>query len=87
MRKRAVLVTGANGEVGYGLIERFATMSAAQDMDIIALDLKKLDRRLRDKCAATIVGDILDRDLLQRLISEYEIHAVYHLAALLSTRA
>ncbi len=87
MRKRAVLVTGANGEVGYGLIERFASMPGAQDMDIIALDLKKLDRKLRDKCSATIVGDILDKDLLQRLISEYEIHAVYHLAALLSTRA
>lgn len=87
MRKPAVLVTGANGEVGYGLIEQFAQMPTMRDMDIIALDLKKLDRKLRDLCSAIIVGDILDDNLLQRLVSEYEIHAVYHLAALLSTRA
>ncbi len=87
MRKPAVLVTGANGEVGFGLIEQFAQMSTMRDMDIIALDLKKLDRKLRDMCSAFIVGDILDDNLLQRLVSEYEIHAVYHLAALLSTRS
>ncbi len=87
MRKPAVLVTGANGEVGFGLIERFAQMPTMRDMDIIALDLKKLDRKLRDMCSAFIVGDILDDNLLQRLVSEYEIHAVYHLAALLSTRS
>lgn len=87
MRKRAVLVTGANGEVGYGLIERFASGANSQDVDIIALDLKKIDRALRERCSATIVGDILDQDLLQRVVSEYEIHTVYHLAALLSTRA
>ena len=37
-------------------------------------------------CAATSVGDILDRHLLERLVSEFEISAVFHLAALLSTR-
>jgi len=87
VRKPAVLITGANGEVGFGLIERFAQMPTMRDMDIIALDLKKLDPKLRDKCSAIIVGDILDDNLLQRLVSEYEIHSVYHLAALLSTRA
>ncbi|RMF79448.1 MAG: NAD-dependent epimerase/dehydratase family protein, partial [Planctomycetota bacterium] len=39
------------------------------------------------RCVAAIAGDILDNNLLQRLVSEYEIHAIYHLAALLSTRA
>jgi len=87
VRKPAVLVTGANGEVGYGLIRQFAGMPAMRQMDVIALDLKKLAYELRDMCSAIIVGDILDENLLQRLISEYEIHAVYHLAALLSTRA
>lgn len=84
MRKPAVLVTGANGEVGYGLIDKLASTS---DRDVIALDLKELERPLRDKCSAAIMGDILDENLLQRLVSEYEIHAIYHLAALLSTRA
>ena len=34
-----------------------------------------------------IQGDILDKALLSRLISEYEIVTIYHLAALLSTRS
>jgi nucleoside-diphosphate-sugar epimerase len=36
---------------------------------------------------AHVQGDILDASLLARLVSEYEIEAVFHLAALLSTRA
>jgi nucleoside-diphosphate-sugar epimerase len=35
----------------------------------------------------TQIGDILDRHLLERLRSEFEIPIVFHLAALLSTRA
>jgi len=83
-RKPAVLITGASGEVGYGLIERF-TESA--DRELIALDIKEVGEELRARCATSIVGDILDENLLQRLVSEYEIHVIYHLAALLSTRA
>jgi len=49
--------------------------------------LKELDRDTEHKCLARIVGDILDQRLLERLVSEYEIHAIFHLAALLSTRA
>ncbi len=85
MRKPALLVTGAGGEVGHGLIERFSR--GRVDMDVIALDIKPLSRELRGLCAASISGDILDQNLLQRLVGEFEIHAIYHLAALLSTRA
>jgi nucleoside-diphosphate-sugar epimerase len=53
----------------------------------VALDLKPLDEKLRPRCSSHIAGDILDNNLLQRLISEFEIHAIYHLAALLSTRS
>lgn len=84
MRKPVILITGANGEIGHGLIEYF---SDHHDHDIVALDLKLIDESLRPACLAAIAGDILDRNLLQRLVSEYEIHAIYHLAALLSTRA
>ncbi len=84
MRKPVILITGANGEIGHALIEHFA---GRNDHDIVAIDLKPMDEPLRPKCLATHVGDILDNDLLQRIISEYEIHAIYHLAALLSTRA
>lgn len=83
-RKPAILVTGAGGEVGYGLIERF---NQSAERELIALDIKELRPELRERCSVAIVGDILDENLLQRLVSEYEIHMIYHLAALLSTRA
>ncbi len=84
MRKPVVLVTGAGGEVGQGLISAF---SESADRDIVALDLNPLPESLAGRCVAAIVGDILDQKLLQRLVSEYEIHAIYHLAAMLSTRS
>ena len=84
IRAPAVLVTGANGEMGHGLIERLA---AEGSHTIIGVDLKPLDEPLRHRCAATIAGDILDHRLLERIQSEFDIHTVYHLAALLSTRA
>lgn len=84
MRKPISLITGANGEIGHGLIEH---LSRHGEHDLVALDLKMLDEPLRPHVKAALCGDILDQDLLQRLVSEYEIHAIYHLAALLSTRS
>lgn len=84
IRAPGILVTGANGEMGHGLIERLAEAGGS---NIIAIDLNPLDDQLRSKVSAAMEGDILDHRLLERLQSEYEIHTVYHLAALLSTRA
>ena len=84
IRTPAVLVTGANGEMGHGLIERLAQDGIST---IIAIDVRPVDAGLASKCAATIAGDILDQRLLERLQSEFEIHSIFHLAALLSTRA
>lgn len=84
MRKKVILVTGANGEVGHGLIKQLAEM---EHTDILALDVQKLDESLQPLVKTTIDGDILDNILLARLMSEYEISTVFHLAALLSTRA
>jgi len=84
MRKPGVLITGANGEMGHGLISRLAEEGV---QNLIALDVRPLDKSLQRKCAATIAGDVLDHRVLERVQSEYEIHCVYHLAALLSTRA
>lgn len=84
IRKPAVLVTGANGEMGHGLIERLA---GNPDVRIIGIDVRPIDPAISAHCTTTIVGDILDQLLLERLQSEYEIHSIFHLAALLSTRA
>ena len=83
-RKPVVLVTGAGGEIGQGLIRQ---LSAEGKFDVLALDIRELDDDLRAYCVACICGDILDQNLLERLVSEFEIHAIFHLAALLSTRA
>ncbi len=83
-RKPAVLVTGANGEVGHGLIESLAEEGS---YEILALDIKAIDPEIARHCSQTITGDILDQRLIARLVSEFEIHTVFHLAALLSTRA
>jgi len=84
IRKPGILITGANGEMGHGLITRLA---AEGKHHIIALDVRPLDESLQRLCNAVVIGDILEQRLLERLQSEYEIHCVYHLAALLSTRA
>lgn len=83
LRKRAILVTGAVGEIGQALIEELATQN---DRLLLSLDLKPLPAGY-EKMANHIMGDIMDEDLLARLITEYEIGTIYHLAALLSTRA
>ncbi len=83
-RQRAVLITGANGEMGHGLITRLAERN---EHPIVALDLTSIDPALHDKCAHVVAGDILDARLLERLVGEFEVHTVFHLAALLSTRA
>ncbi|MEE2712989.1 MAG: NAD-dependent epimerase/dehydratase family protein [Planctomycetota bacterium] len=83
-RKPAVLITGANGEIGQSLI--VALTKRDPDVRVLALDLKEMDPEIRPRCEAGIVGDILDQGLLDRLVSEYEISTIYHLAALLSTR-
>jgi threonine 3-dehydrogenase len=84
IRTPATLITGANGEMGHGLIERLAEKG---NRNIIAIDVRPLDEEIKAKCSATLVGDILDERLMERLASEYEIHTIFHLAALLSTRA
>jgi nucleoside-diphosphate-sugar epimerase len=84
VRRPIVLVTGANGEVGHGLIQGLA---AAGHEDIVAVDLQPLDPELAPLCRQSFAGSILDRHLMERIVSEYEVSEIYHLAALLSTRA
>ncbi|PWH16691.1 MAG: epimerase [Anaerolineae bacterium] len=83
MRKKVILVTGAAGEIGTALIEQLVQQGIT---DILSLDIRPLPPHLQSKVIHTI-GDICDRALLERLVSEYEIDTIYHLAALLSTRA
>ena len=84
MREEVVLITGANGEIGHGLIDRICRENRVK---VVALDLKPLDESLRCRCERFIQGDILDNMLLGRLMAEYEISTIFHLASLLSTKS
>lgn len=84
MRKEVVLITGANGEIGHGLITLLGSEGRVR---ILALDLKQIDGCLEEYCDRFIQGDILDKMLLGRLMAEYEITTIYHLASILSTKA
>ncbi len=77
------LITGANGEIGRALIQR---LHAEGRFRLVTLDLTPLPEALRPLCAETYAGNILDRYLLDQVAAHHEIEAVFHLAALLSTR-
>ena len=84
MRKSSVLITGAGGEIGHGLIDRLA---ADGSRSIVTVDLAPLGAQLSPKVHREVTGSILDRALLERVLAEFEIDLVFHLAALLSTRS
>src|SRR6476659_4152427 len=83
MRKPVVLITGAGGEIGHGLIARLSSAGAP----IITLDVSPLDSSLAPKVAREFTGSITDLSLLDRILAEFEVDRVFHLAALLSTRS
>jgi threonine 3-dehydrogenase len=84
MNTRTIFVTGANGEIGHGLIDHLSQQSG---LHIIAMDLVDIDKSVKAKCHRTVVGDILDTSILENLSTEHDFDTIYHLAALLSTRA
>jgi len=63
------------------------TRLAATEAAIITLDVNPLDARLPPLVRREFTGSITDRDLLDRILAEFEVDCVFHLAALLSTRA
>lgn len=84
MTRKNILVTGANGEIGHGLISSLAEEAGTC---IVALDLNPPDEILASMCHRAIIGDVLDVELLNDLNEAYDFDVIYHLAALLSTSA
>ncbi len=83
MRKKVTLVTGAAGEVGTSLVQK---LISGGERTVLTLDLSSLPYELPER-HSHIQGDILDSGVVARLVAEFEIEAIFHLAALLSTRA
>ena len=83
MRKKVTLITGVSGEVGLALVKNLSELGCN---NLLTLDIRPLPTEYT-KFSSHIQGDILDKSLLNRLVSEFEIETIYHMAALLSTRA
>jgi len=75
-----ILITGINGFVGSSLAEK--EVESGNNVIGIVRDINiKTHKDILDRCTV-IRGDIEDIDLLERVVSDYEIDLIYHLAAL-----
>lgn len=81
-KSRRVFVTGAMGFLGANLVKRLITEQAS----VVCLQRDAVQPNsfdlfgLREK-VTVVNGDIQDLPLIQRALNEYEVNAVYHLAA------
>lgn len=91
MATKTVIVTGANGEIGRGIV---AELSKSQDAEILALDLAFTDNVSSSAPTSSagsssnvkkVKADILDARELNELTKDRSITAIFHLAALLSS--
>lgn len=81
-RQRSVLVTGCTGFLGAWLAERLVDLGA----NVVGLVRDHVPgSRLWQVASAggmaLVSGDIRDRDTLERVLGEYEVETVFHLAA------
>ena len=84
IRKPVVLITGAGGEIGHGLIAHLANEGRHS---VVTLDVNPLEPSLARLVQREFTGSIMDTSLLERILAEFEVETIYHLAALLSTRS
>jgi CDP-glucose 4,6-dehydratase len=81
-RDRPVLVTGATGLLGGALVNRLVEMGA----EVVCLvrdwvpQTELVSSRLID-LVRTVRGDVRDQAVLERVLGEYEVVTVFHLAA------
>jgi CDP-glucose 4,6-dehydratase len=81
-RDRSVFVTGATGLLGSWLIKQLIDVGA----NVVCLvrdwvPQSELVRSRRIEQVSTVRGDIVDPNLVERILGEYEVEVVFHLAA------
>tara|TARA_B100000029_G_scaffold472238_1_gene512575 strand:+ start:1696 stop:2670 length:975 start_codon:yes stop_codon:yes gene_type:complete len=82
MQNQTILITGANGEIGQNLIS--SLKSSSLNNKIIALDLNDNNNFPQIEF---IQGSILDEQLIDKIFIHNKINIIFHLAAILSTKA
>lgn len=76
-----ILVIGAGGQVGQELVQKLREIKGS-DM-VIATDIREIE----DKNGPSEVLNAMDEEQLKKLVKEYKVTEIYHLAALLSANA
>jgi len=79
---RPVMVTGASGFLGGWLVRRL--LDAGADLVCPVRDWVPASQLIRDNLTGQVNlvrGDITDRELMERVLGEYEVKTVFHLAA------
>ena len=72
MRKPVLLITGAGGEIGHGLISRLASPGVS----VITIDVSSLDSSLAPHVTREFTGSITDVSLLDRILAEFEVDSI-----------
>ncbi len=83
MSKPVALVTGASGEMGHLLLPALED----RGFDVVSLDLAPLDAAQLARCVEAVQASILDAKVVTDLFERRRPAAVFHLAAVLSTKA
>ena len=78
---RRVLVTGAAGQIGSELTPELREKFGSED--VVASDIRELSSEMRDSGPYELL-DVTDRDRIRAVVQEYEVDAIFHLAAILS---
>lgn len=83
MSRPTALVTGAGGEMGHLLVPELAR----RGFDVVALDLVDLPDEVAGHCVETLTASILDVERVAALIRRRRPARIFHLAAVLSSKA
>jgi len=83
MSQRTALVTGASGEMGRLLIPALTDKGYA----VVAMDLAPVPAELSAHCAETVQGSVVDLAVMKDLFNRHRPTDLFHLAAILSSKA
>jgi threonine 3-dehydrogenase len=83
METRTALVTGSSGEMGHLLLPALKDAG----YELVSVDLQPLPPELAASCKVAAVGSVVEPTLMADLFHDHRPDAVFHLAALLSSKA